>query len=102
MKLLATLATATALATPAAYVQAHQHDDGGFGDAQITAWATLALVAAGAETGRAAEYLAGHGYATAGFVGNPADVAAAGLSECTGNPELAIGVPRLLALRGGT
>ena len=35
MKLLATLAAATALATPAAYVQAHQRDDGGFGDAQM-------------------------------------------------------------------
>lgn len=58
MKLLATLAAATALATPAAYVQAQQRDDGGFGDPQITAWATLGLVAAGEETGRAAEYLA--------------------------------------------
>lgn len=58
MRLLATLAAATALATPAAYVQAQQRDDGGFGDPQITAWATLGLVAAGAETGAAAEYLA--------------------------------------------
>ena len=58
MKLLALLATATALATPAGYVQAQQREDGGFGDAQVTAWATLGLVAAGAETGKAAEYLA--------------------------------------------
>lgn len=58
MKLLATLAAATALATPAGYVQAQQRDDGGFGDPQITAWATLGLVAAGKDTGRAAEYLA--------------------------------------------
>jgi hypothetical protein len=41
----------------AGYVQAQQREDGGFGDAQLTAWATLALVAAGKDTGRAAEYL---------------------------------------------
>ena len=58
MKLLASLAAATALATPAGYVQAQQRDDGGFGDPQLTAWATLGLVAAGAPTGGAAEYLA--------------------------------------------
>ena len=58
MKLIATLAAATALATPAGYVQAQQRDDGGFGDAQVSAWATLGLVAAGEDTGRAAEYLA--------------------------------------------
>jgi hypothetical protein len=58
VRLLATIAAATALATPAGYVQAQQRDDGGFGDAQITAWATLGLIAAGADTGGAAEYLA--------------------------------------------
>jgi hypothetical protein len=58
VKLLATLTAAAALATPAAYVQGQQRDDGGFGDAQLTAWATLGLVAAGEETGRAVEYLA--------------------------------------------
>jgi hypothetical protein len=58
VKLLATLAAATTLATPAAYLQAQQREEGGFGDAQISAWATLGLVAAGAETGKAAEYLA--------------------------------------------
>ena len=58
VRLLAALAAATALATPAGYVQAQQRDDGGFGDAQITAWATLGLAAAGAETGGAAGYLA--------------------------------------------
>lgn len=58
MKLLATLVAATALATPAGYVQAQQRDDGGFGDAQITAWATLGLIAAGEDTGGAAGYLA--------------------------------------------
>ena len=58
MKLLATLVAATALATPAGYVQAQQREDGGFGDAQVTAWATLGLVAAGADTGGAAAFLA--------------------------------------------
>jgi hypothetical protein len=60
VKLLAALAAATALATPAGYVQSLQRDDGGFGDPQVTAWATLGLVAAGADTGEAAEYLATH------------------------------------------
>ena len=59
MRLLATLAAATALATPAGYVQGQQRDDGGFGDGQITAWSTLGLVAAGKDTGRAAAFLAG-------------------------------------------
>jgi hypothetical protein len=58
VKLLATLTAAAALATPAGYVQGQQRDDGGFGDAQVSAWATLALVAAGAETGEAPDYLA--------------------------------------------
>ena len=57
MRLLAMLAAAATLATPAGYVQAQQREDGGFGDAQVTAWATLGLVAAGKDTGRAAEYL---------------------------------------------
>jgi prenyltransferase beta subunit len=69
LKLLATLVAATALATPAGYVQSQQRDDGGFGDAQTTAWATLALVAAGAETGGAAPYLARQQPASATDVG---------------------------------
>jgi len=58
LRLLATIVATAALATPADYVQAQQRDDGGFGDAQITAWSTLGLVAAGAETGGAAAFLA--------------------------------------------
>ena len=58
MKLLATLAAVTAIATPAGYVQGQQRDDGGFGDPQLTAWATLGLVAAGKDTARAVNYLA--------------------------------------------
>ena len=49
LKLLATLAASAALTTPAGYVAAQQRSDGGFGDAQITAWATLGLAAAGAD-----------------------------------------------------
>jgi hypothetical protein len=60
VKLLAALAAATAFATPAGFVQSLQRDDGGFGDPQVTAWATLGLVAAGVDTGDAAEYLASH------------------------------------------
>jgi len=58
VKVLAALAAAAALASPAGYVQSQQRADGGFGDAQMTAWATLALVAAGVDTGGAADYLA--------------------------------------------
>jgi hypothetical protein len=58
LKLLATLTAAAALGTPTAYVQSQQRDDGGFGDAQLTSWATLGLVAAGADPGGAAAYLA--------------------------------------------
>lgn len=58
LKLLATLAATATLATPAGYVSGQQREDGGFGDAQISAWATLGLVAAGADTGAAARFLA--------------------------------------------
>lgn len=58
MKLLVLAAVATALATPAGYVQGQQRDDGSFGGMQVSAWATLGLVAAGEDTGTAASYLA--------------------------------------------
>ena len=58
MRLLALAATTVALATPAGYVESQQRADGGFGDTQITAWATLGLAAAGSENPRAAAYLA--------------------------------------------
>ena len=58
MKLLATLVAAGALATPTAYVEAQQRPDGSFGDAPLTAWATLGLEAAGRDTGGAAAFLA--------------------------------------------
>ena len=58
VKVLATVLAAAALASPAEYIQGEQREDGGFGDPQLTAWATLGLVAAGADTGTASEYLA--------------------------------------------
>ena len=58
VKLLATLVAGVALASPADYVAGQQRADGSFGDAQLTAWATLGLVAAGSETGKAAAHLA--------------------------------------------
>lgn len=58
MKLLAALAATVTLATPVGYVGDQQRADGSFGDSQVSAWATLGLVAAGADTGRAADYLA--------------------------------------------
>lgn len=63
LKLLATLAAAGTLATPAGYVGGQQRADGGFGDPQLTAWATLGLAAAGADAAKlraAAGYLAQH------------------------------------------
>jgi len=56
-------ATLVLAVTPAAYVEAQQRDDGGFGDPQITAWATLGLAASGTDVERlldAADYLARH------------------------------------------
>ncbi len=60
----ASIAAALVVAvTPTAYVESQQRDDGGFGDPQITAWATLGLAAAGTEPERlrdAAAYLTRH------------------------------------------
>jgi len=58
VKVLALLAATVALATPVGFVESQQREDGGFGDPQLTAWATLGLAAAGRENARAAEYLA--------------------------------------------
>ena len=95
VKLLAALAAATALATPAGYLQAQQHDDGGFGDPQITAWATLGLVAAGAETGGAADYLARQQPQTA------TDVALVAMARAAAGDRPADLLPQLRAHRAG-
>ena len=96
MKLLAALAAATALATPAGYVEGQQRDDGGFGDAPITAWATLGLVAAGKETGGAAAYLARHEPAS------ETDAALFALARAAAGDRPADLLPRLRAHRPGT
>jgi prenyltransferase beta subunit len=95
VKLLATLTAVAALATPAGYLQGQQREDGGFGDAQITAWATLALVAAGAETGRAAEYLAEQEPASA------TDVALVAMARAAAGDRPEDLLPRLRAHRPG-
>jgi hypothetical protein len=95
VRLLAALAAASALATPAGYVQGQQRDDGGFGDAQITAWATLGLVAAGGDTGRAAEYLARQEPAIA------TDVALVALARAAAGDRPENLLPRLRAHRPG-
>lgn len=95
VKMLAALAAATALATPAAYIQTQQREDGGFGDAQISAWATLGLVAAGAETGRAGEYLAKQQPASA------TDVALVAMARAAAGDRPADLLPRLRAHRAG-
>jgi hypothetical protein len=95
VKLLATLAVATSLASPAAFLQAHQREDGGFGDAQITAWATLGLVAAGKDTGNAAAYLARQQPASA------TDVALVAMARAAAGDRPEDLLPRLRAHRPG-
>jgi hypothetical protein len=66
VKLLALAATALALASPAAFLQGRQGADGGFaepGGTQtpgLTAWAAIGLVATGASTGKAHDFLVAH------------------------------------------
>ena len=95
MKLLAAFAAAAALATPAGYLQAQQRDDGSFGDPQITAWATLGLVAARAETGGAADYLARQRPQTA------TDVALLAMARAAAGDQPDDLLPRLRAHRPG-
>lgn len=95
MKLLAVAVAAAALATPAGYVQGQQREDGGFGDAQITAWATLGLVAVGAETGGAAAYLARQQPQTA------TDVALVAMARAAAGDRPDDLLPRLRAHRPG-
>jgi len=95
VKLLAVAVAAAALATPTGYVQAQQREDGGFGDAQITAWATLGLVAVGAETGGAAGYLARQQPQTA------TDVALVAMARAAAGDRPDDLLPRLRAHRPG-
>ncbi len=98
MKLLAILAAATALATPAGYVASQQRDDGGFGGAQLTAWATLGLAASGAEPQvleRAAAYLAQQ------EPQEPTEVALVALARSAAGERPTALLPRLRAHRPG-
>jgi hypothetical protein len=95
VRLLAVLSATAALATPGAFLQSQQREDGGFGDAQISAWATLGLVAAGVETGRAAEYLAKQQPASA------TDVALVAMARAAAGDRPADLLPRLRAHRAG-
>jgi hypothetical protein len=95
VKLLAVAATTVALATPAGYVQAQQRADGGFGDAQITAWATLGLVASGKHAGGAAAYLARQQPASA------TDAALVALARAAAGDRPGDLLPRLRAHRPG-
>jgi hypothetical protein len=60
LRVLAPLVAAVALASPSSYLQSQQQADGGWGSPQMTAWAALGLRAAGADTGRALDYLVAH------------------------------------------
>lgn len=95
MRLVATALAAAALSTPVGYVQAQQRDDGGFGDAQMTAWATLGLVAAGAETGGAARFLARQ------VPGSATEAALVALARAAAGDRPDDLIPRLRALAPG-
>ena len=66
MRLLAPALAAAVLAAPASFLQAHQLGDGGFAETggpaspALTAWASLGVVAAGADPGAALGYLQAH------------------------------------------
>ena len=105
MGLIATALAALALATPVSYLQSQQEADGGWGSPQATAWALLALRAAGEQSPAAEAYL------RAAKLEQPIDVALAALA-LGGPPELLDRLPRtgptlnttywtILALRAG-
>ena len=82
-KLIAAVAAALALATPAQFLHAHQGADGGFADRdgraypQLTAWAALGLRAQRGDTGKALAYLTAH----EDELSSATDVALGALSE---------------------
>jgi hypothetical protein len=99
LKLLATLAATAALATPAGYLGAQQRPDGGFGDPQLTAWATLGLAAAGTDATKlraAAGYLAQH------EPREPTDVALAAMARTVAGDRPELLLARLRSYRAGT
>ena len=107
MGLIATALAALALTSPTAYLQAQQQADGGWGSPQTTAWAVLALRAAGIAAPEGERYLRAHG----ADLTAPTDVALAALA-LGGPPELLDRLPAkpaslnaaawtILALRAG-
>jgi hypothetical protein len=99
--LLGSLAAAVLLAvSPVSYVESQQAADGGFGDPQITAWATLGLAASGAEPARlraAADYLARH----EGAAKSTTDLALAAMARSAAGEEPEAALARLRAHKPG-
>lgn len=96
MRLLAPALAAAVLATPASFLQAHQLGDGGFAETggpaspALTAWTSLAMVAAGADPGEALGYLQAHD----GEPMPPATLALVALAEAAlGDSRLAASLP---------
>jgi Squalene-hopene cyclase C-terminal domain/Prenyltransferase and squalene oxidase repeat len=86
--------------TPTAYVESRQASDGGFGDPQITAWATLGLAAAGSEPERlraAAAYLASR----EGEAQSTTDLALSVMARSAAGQEAEAAVARLRSHRPG-
>jgi prenyltransferase beta subunit len=77
VRLLALVASAVALATPASYLQSQQQADGGWGSPQMTAWVALGLRAGGADPGGALDYLVAH----ESEVRQPTEIALVALAE---------------------
>lgn len=83
MGVLAVAAAALALASPVSFLQSSQAADGGFADAggkpdaALTSWAALGLAAAGADTGKAYQFLQAH----EGELRTQTDVALAAVAE---------------------
>jgi hypothetical protein len=93
---LAPLVAAAALAAPVQFLQAHQLPGGGFAETggpaspALTAWASLAMVAAGADPGAALGYLRAHD----GEPMPPATLALVALAEAAlGDGRLAASLP---------
>lgn len=96
MRLLAPALAAAVLAAPAQFLQAHQLGDGGFAETggptspALTAWTSLAMVAAGADPGEALGYLQAHD----GEPMPPATLALVALAEAAlGDGRLAASLP---------
>lgn len=96
LRLLAPLFAALALASPAHFLQSHQSQDGGFSETGgvaspgLAAWAALALLADGADAGRANDYLREH---ARDAMPAPTRALVALAAAALGNPEPAFSLP---------